>query len=174
MRLRATPARLALSYIALGVLALASLAIPLWGFQAGRGVAGGVAIVLTLGLVFVWFLRRAHGELEQQIAQRTAALELSEERYERAMLAAEAGFWDWDVRADDFYVSPKLLQMTDFAPGTRFAGRADFMARAPFHPEDRAKWERSVKELFASGGTRLAMEIRSIHGAETRWALRPM
>ena len=87
------------------------------------------------------------------------------------MLAAEAGFWDWDVPADEFYVSPKLLEMADFPPGTEFAGRADFMARTPFHPDDRAKWERAVKELFASGGTRLAMEMRSIHGGETRWAL---
>jgi PAS domain S-box-containing protein len=99
------------------------------------------------------------------------ALRLSEKRYERAMLAAEAGFWDWDVPADEFYISPKLLEMTDFPAGTRFAGRADFMARAPFYPDDWAKWESAVKELFASGGTRLAMEIRSIHAGETRWAL---
>ena len=266
------------------------------------GIAGGAALVLTLGLVFAWLLRRAHGELEGLVAQRTAALRLSEERYaralqasndgiwewnsatdemfmserarelwgvpggaavrtrvelkkvggfhpedlqrtedevaanrapggpgfdieyrvitpggevrwvrsqgkafsrvdggpamltgsltdvterkraeealresekryERVMLAAEAGFWDWDVPADEFYVSPKLLEMTDFAPGTKFAGRADFMTRAPFHPDDRAKWERAVKEVFASGNARLAMEIRSIHGSETRWAL---
>ena len=99
------------------------------------------------------------------------ALRESQERYERAMLAAEAGFWDWEVPADEFYVSPKLLEMTDFPAGTRFAGRADFMARAPFHPGDRVKWESAVKELFASGGTRLAMRLRSIHGAETRWCV---
>src|SRR5262249_48066425 len=94
----------------------------------------------------------------------------SEQRYERAMLAAEAGFWDWDVPADDFYVSPKLREMAGFPPGTEFAGRADFLARAAFYPDDRTKWEHAVKELFASGGTRLAMELRSIHAGETRWA----
>ena len=104
-------------------------------------------------------------------ARSIEALHESQQRYERAMLAAEAGFWDWDVPADQFYVSPKLLEMADFPPGTEFAGRADFMARTPFRPDDRAKWERAVKELFASGGTRLAMELRSIHGGETRWAL---
>jgi len=95
----------------------------------------------------------------------------AEERYEQAIAAAEAGFWEWDVPKDEFFVSPKLLEMTDFAPGTRFAGRADFMARAPFHPDDRMQWERAVKELFASGGTRRVMEIRTIHGDETHWAL---
>jgi PAS domain S-box-containing protein len=104
-------------------------------------------------------------------AESIEALHQSEKRYERAMLAAEAGFWDWDVPADEFYVSPKLREMADVPPGTEFAGRADFMARAPFHPDDQAKWERAVMELFASGGTRLAMEIRSIHGGETRWVL---
>jgi PAS domain S-box-containing protein len=99
------------------------------------------------------------------------ALRESEKRHERAMLAAEAGFWDWDVPADEFYVSPKLLEMADLPAGTAIAGRADFMARAPFHPDDSAKWERAVKELFASGGTRLAMEMRSFHGGETHWAL---
>jgi PAS domain S-box-containing protein len=104
-------------------------------------------------------------------AQSVEALHESEQRHERAMLAAEAGFWDWDLPTDEFYVSPKLLEMTDFPAGSRFASRADFMTRAPFHPDDRTKYECAVNELFASGGTRLAMEMRSIHGGETRWTL---
>ncbi len=104
-------------------------------------------------------------------ARSIEALHESQQRYERAMHAAEAGFWDWDVPADQFYVSPKLIEMADFPPGTNFASRADFLARTPFRPDDRAKWERAVNELFASGGTRLAMEMRSIHGGETRWVL---
>jgi len=104
-------------------------------------------------------------------AQSIEALHESEQRYERAMVAAEAGFWDWNVPADEFYVSTKLLEMTDFPPGAELAGRSDFLARAPFHPDDRTKWERAVQDLFTSGGTRLAMEMRSIHGGEMRWAL---
>ena len=99
------------------------------------------------------------------------ALRESEKRYERVMLAAEAGFWDWDVAADKFYVSPKLLEMTGFPPGTEFAGRSDFGARAPFYPGDWDKWEAAVKDLIASGGTRLTGELRTVHGAETRWYL---
>ena len=99
------------------------------------------------------------------------ALRESDERYERVMLAADAGFWDWNVPADEFYASPKLLEMTSWPPGSRLAGRDDFLTHAPFHPDDRAKWEHAVTELFASGGTHLAMEMRSFHGTETRWAL---
>src|SRR5258708_12329788 len=53
------------------------------------------------------------------------ALRESEKRYERAMLAAEAGFWDWYIPSDAFYLSPKLLEMGGFAPGTTFVDRAD-------------------------------------------------
>jgi PAS domain S-box-containing protein len=97
------------------------------------------------------------------------ALRQSEGRYERAMSAAEAGFWDWDVAHDEFYVSPRLLRMGGFPPGTTFASRADFMRRAPFHPEDRDSWQQAVKALFASGDSRLAQELRVIIGGETRW-----
>jgi PAS domain S-box-containing protein len=100
------------------------------------------------------------------------ALRESEARYERVMLAAEAGFWDWDVLADEFYASPKMLEISHLPPGTRFTGRADFMARTPLlHPEDLRKWEQAVGDLFASRDSLLAMELRSIQGGETLWYL---
>jgi PAS domain S-box-containing protein len=97
------------------------------------------------------------------------ALRQSEERYVRAMAAAEAGFWDWDVVQDKYYVSPRLLEMAGLPPGTTIAGRADFQARVPLHPEDLAKWQRAIQGLFASGGSRLSTELRVIVGAQTRW-----
>jgi len=102
-----------------------------------------------------------------KIAER--ALLESEKRYERAMLAAKAGFWDWDVLKDEFYVSPHLLEMGGFPPNTAFAGREDFMRRVPLYPEDRDKWQQGVKELFERGGSRLAMDLRSIRDGETIW-----
>src|ERR1700730_193625 len=60
-------------------------------------------------------------ELATQVGQRTAALRSSEERYEHAMLASQAGFWDWHVATDEFYVSPKLVEMGGFAPGSTYA-----------------------------------------------------
>src|SRR5258708_12573767 len=90
------------------------------------------------------------------------ALRESEKRYERAMLAAEAGFWDWYIPSDAFYLSPKLLEMGGFAPGTTFVDRASFMERAPFHPEDRPKWQRPAQELFAGTGSPLSMALRAL------------
>jgi signal transduction histidine kinase len=38
------------------------------------GIAGAIAILLSLGLLFGWLLRRAHGQLEELVEQRTAEL----------------------------------------------------------------------------------------------------
>jgi len=119
--------------------------------RAVYGIAGTLALLILLGASAAWLLLR-----------RANALRRSEERYERVMLAAQAGFWDWDVLNDEFVVSPRLLEMSELPHGTTFSGRADFMRRAPFHPEDREKWQHAVKQLFASNGSRLAMDIRSM------------
>ena len=97
------------------------------------------------------------------------ALRESEKRYERVMLASNAGVWDWDVVKDEFYVSPRFLEMGGLPPGTTFSGREDFMRRGPIHPEDREKWKQAVRRLFASSDSRLAMELRAIVNGETRW-----
>src|SRR5258708_16026213 len=89
------------------------------------------------------------------------ALRESEKRYERAMLAAEAGFWDWYIPSDAFYLSPKLLEMGGFAPGTTFVDRASFMERAPFHPEHRPKRRRAAQELFAGSGSPPSLRPRA-------------
>ena len=98
-----------------------------------------------------------------------AALRRSEDRYARAMAAAEAGFWDWDVTKDEFFASERLLSIFKFAPGTIFTSLADFIGRAPLHPVDLEKSKQAVKTLFKSRDSRLSMEIRVIDGDETRW-----
>jgi PAS domain S-box-containing protein len=97
------------------------------------------------------------------------ALRESQQRYERVMLASNAGIWDWDVVKDEFYVSPRFLEMGGLPPDTIFSGREDFMRRGPIHPEDREQWQQAVRQLFASGGSRLSMELRAIVNGETRW-----
>src|SRR5262245_28439597 len=127
--------------------------------QVIYGIAGSLSVLVLLGAVVAWLL-----------ARRATAARRSEERYERAMLAAQAGFWDWDLLKDEFLVSPRLLEMSGFPPDTTFSGREDFMRRAPFHPEDREKWQHAVKQLFASGGSRLAMDLRSTRrGGGVQW-----
>src|SRR5262245_42021713 len=97
------------------------------------------------------------------------ALRWSEERYERAMLASEAGFWEWTAATDHFYASPRLLEIGGLPPGTEFAGRADSLSRSPYHPEDLARWHEATAALFAGKHNRVEMEMRMIVSGETRW-----
>ena len=112
------------------------------------------------GLVVGWW-----GFRRRQVE---AALRESEERYQRVVAAAEAGFWDWDVVQDKYYVSPRLLEMAELPRDTIIAGRADFQARVPLHSDDLAKWQQATQALFASGGSRLSTELRVILSSGTR------
>src|SRR5882672_1824657 len=114
---------------------------------------------------------RFAGSVTDIDARKLAEQELkrSEERYALAMAAADEGYWDWIVPTDEFYVSPRLLEMYGLPPGTTFAGREDFISRFPLHPEDRLTWQESVAEHFAGKTARFEKELRTLRGGETRW-----
>ena len=101
--------------------------------------------------------------------QAEQALRLSEERYALAMQASGDGLWDWRIATDEFYASPQMLEIYGFPPGTVFAGRADLLARLPFHPEDRPKWEHAAAAHFAGDTVRLDFEMRIVPQGEIRW-----
>jgi PAS domain S-box-containing protein len=62
-----------------------------------------------------------------------------------------------------------MLELYGFPSGTTFAGRSDFLARLPLHPEDRPKWEAASAAHFAGTGARIDMDIRILRRGETRW-----
>src|SRR5438309_8707272 len=97
------------------------------------------------------------------------ALRISEERYARAMEAAQDGHWDWNVDTGEYYTSPRDLQLYGLPADSTFASRGDFLARLPLVPEDRDAWLRAVADLFAGTGSRLSMDMRAIVHGETRW-----
>ena len=97
------------------------------------------------------------------------ALRLSEERYALAMLAAEDAHWDWIVGTDQYYLSPRIVDLFGLPPDTVFTSREDYLARTPFVREDLEKWQRAIAELFAGTGSRLSMELRAIVRGEIRW-----
>jgi PAS domain S-box-containing protein len=97
------------------------------------------------------------------------ALRFSEQRYALAMEASGEGHWDWNVATDEYYASPRMLELYGFPPETTFKGRSDFLARFPFHPEDRPRWEEAVAAHFSGKTARFDIEIRMIPRGETRW-----
>jgi PAS domain S-box-containing protein len=102
------------------------------------------------------------------------ALRISEQRYALAMEASGEGHWDWNIATDEYYASPRMLELYGFPPGTTFRGRSDFLARFPFHPEDRPtwspkKWEEAIAAHFAGKTARFDIEMRAFPHGETRW-----
>jgi PAS domain S-box-containing protein len=98
-----------------------------------------------------------------------AALRESEERYALAMEAAGDGHTDWNLENGEHYISPGLLKICGYAPGTTFHDRAEWVRRFPFHPEDRPKWEQAIAAHFAGRESHFKMEVRIVVGGEVRW-----
>ena len=93
---------------------------------------------------------------------RSREARISEQRYALAMEASGEGHWDWNIATDEYYASPRMLELYGFPPGTTFKGRSDFLARFPFHPEDRQQWEEAVAAHFAGKTARFDLEMRMI------------
>jgi PAS domain S-box-containing protein len=94
-----------------------------------------------------------------QQRQAVEALALSEERFALAMLGANDGLWDWDLRTNDAYYSPRFKELLGFAddefidrleslggrlnaedrPGVEEATRRHLNDREPFHVECRLR-----------------------------------
>ncbi|MGQ0700590.1 MAG: AAA family ATPase [Panacagrimonas sp.] len=97
-----------------------------------------------------------------------AALRVTEARYLFAD-AAGYGHTDWIVASDEFYSSPRFLEICGLLPDTRFTGRDDFLARLPLHPEDREQVVRELDLHLRSGLPRIEKELRLRVREETRW-----
>ncbi len=97
------------------------------------------------------------------------ALKQSEQRHALAMDAARDGHWDWIAETDNFYASPRMLEIYGFPPETHFLGRQDFLNRFPFHPEDEPLWRIAAQEAFTGSARRFDFELRLLRAGEIRW-----
>jgi predicted ATPase/signal transduction histidine kinase len=127
------------------------------------------ARVFTPARIAVLDLLASQAAISLENARLYADLRRSEERYALAVQAAGDGHSDWIVATDELYASPRLLEMLGLPAETRFAGRADYLARIGFHPEDRERALRTLEEFYAGDGTRLDLDMRILRGSETRW-----
>src|SRR4030095_16626426 len=103
------------------------------------------------------------------LARRANAAQQSEERYALAMQAAGDGHADWNLLTGEHYISPRLLEICGYPPGTTFRDRAGWERRFPCHPDDRAKWEEAVAAHFNGRDSNFKMELRIVAGGEVRW-----
>lgn len=99
------------------------------------------------------------------------ALRESEERYMLAMAGSRGGHWVYDARSRQLFVSPMLNEMFGLPPDMPAASHAEYLARIPFHPEDRPVQAAIARELLSGRCERTEYECRIVLADETRWML---
>jgi len=114
-------------------------------------------------------LEQARDSLEHLVARRTNELARANERYALALAASGDGFWDWLVATDQYYASPRMLEILGLPRGSVFRSRAEFLERSPFHPDDRSKWEAAVAAQFAGDTDRFDVELRMLVDGDLRF-----
>ena len=102
--------------------------------------------------------------------QAEAALSERERRLSRVIEGSEQGFWDWDLRAGTFTVSPGFEAMLGYAPGEMDASVDKWGTH--FHPDDLAKVHASIEKHFAGQTPVHEVEMRCrTKSGEWRWIL---
>ena len=113
-------------------------------------------------------LRKSRSELEVKVAERTAALRFSEERYARAMDGSGAGHWEWNMENDETFVSARAQEMLGLGAGPLPAKRAEIMPLVSLHPEDRQSMAKTVEANIASGSHERDFRVITASG-DVRW-----
>jgi PAS domain S-box-containing protein len=102
--------------------------------------------------------------------QAEKALRDSEERFALAVEGTDAGIWDWDLRTDDVYFSPRWKSMLGYAEDEIQHDFAEWESR--LHPEDRERALRTVRAYLDGNSHDFELEHRLRHkNASYRWIL---
>ena len=111
-------------------------------------------------------LSRLRNTLENLVAQRTALLEKSEQKYR--ILADYSPNWEYWLAPDGgyLYVSPACLETTGYPPAAFFADPG--LMDALIHPDDQDAWRAHVRNLTAVDYEPMILRIRTQAGDE-RW-----
>jgi PAS domain S-box-containing protein len=106
-------------------------------------------------------LYQLNQELETRIAQRTKALQLSEERWQLALQGSNHSIWDWDMRTNQVFRSHRWKEMRGL--------QADDLTDTPeewvkgIHPDDRDSVMTAFANHLAGHTEFFEMEYRVLH-----------
>lgn len=98
---------------------------------------------------------------EQEFREQNIALRHSEERFNLAMRGANDGLWDWDLRTDKVFFSPRWFEMLGYTACEWPNTHETF--EALLHPEDRELTIGCKNDVIAAGDEALVSEFRMRH-----------
>jgi PAS domain S-box-containing protein len=132
-----------------------AVALRPWRTETIRVAARTLIITLLGALIIVALLRQL-----RRVASGEQALRESEQRYALAMEGANEGHWDWDVRADRLFLSPKMKLLGGQRADSEIGSRASWMAQIAIHPDDAPRFEAALKDHFDGLTPRFDCEYR--------------
>ena len=100
---------------------------------------------------------------ERQEAEKK--LKESEERLRLTLEATQIGIWDWDVKTDQWHVSPVYYSMLGYEPRPGLADRAEWLERV--HPDDRARVQEEIQGVLSGHFLTYEYEARLRHADGT-------
>jgi diguanylate cyclase (GGDEF)-like protein/PAS domain S-box-containing protein len=114
----------------------------------------------------------AVARIQTQLARKRAeaALQESEERYALAVRGANDGLWDWNLRTNDIYLSPRWKQMLGIGDDVVTNTASEWFGRV--HPEDLDGLTSDVTDHLENRTAQLENQHRMLHAdGAYRWML---
>ena len=127
----------------------------------------GVFMLIAVGGMAVWryvSVSRLNKELIRTIVERQKTekkLLHSEERFSLAMPDATDGLWDWNLKTDEVYYSPRWKSMLGFDE-EELGGQPDTW-RSLLHPDDREPSLSFLRNFLAGRDEKYELEFRLQH-----------
>jgi diguanylate cyclase (GGDEF)-like protein/PAS domain S-box-containing protein len=131
-----------------------------------EALGAGANDYVTKPIDFAVAVARIETQLARQQAE--AALRVSEERYALAVRGANDGLWDWDLRTNVIYLSPRWKAMLGWEEGEVADDPAEWFERV--HPDEVERVKSELATHLAGHAGHFETEHRMLHRDGTyRW-----
>lgn len=91
-------------------------------------------LLSSLVALTIWTTTHARRRAEVLAEKMTYEVREREERWQLAVGGTDAGIWDWDVRSNAVYYSPRWFSLLGLSPEAQYVHRQDWLQRV--HPDD--------------------------------------
>lgn len=112
--------------------------------KSGQLLVGGVAIDITDKIHAEQALQELNQELEARVAERTAALRESEERWHLALRGSNDGIWDRNIKTNEVFFSTRWEEMLGFSKHELSQNRESWSNC--IHPEDQERVMQAIAD----------------------------